>query len=79
MISEAARVELGGLRGPLTINVGHMTAAADGCKHVVHHALVTKHYGHLAPSHVADAIRAALPKFGPLPPDNVMDVRARKA
>lgn len=26
--------------------------------------MVTRHYGHLAPSHVADAIRAALPRFG---------------
>jgi integrase len=36
---------------------------------------VTKHYGHLAPSHVADAIRAALPKFGPIPAGNVTDLR----
>ena len=41
--------------------------------------MVMKHYGHLAPSHVADAIRAALPKFGGLPRDNVADVRSRKA
>jgi integrase len=40
--------------------------------------MVTKHYGHLAPSHVADAIRAALPKFGPTVSGNVTDVRARK-
>ena len=40
--------------------------------------MVTKHYGHLAPSHVADAIRAALPKFGPVPApaSNVTDLRA---
>ena len=41
--------------------------------------MVTKHYGHLAPSHVADAIRAALPKFGPTAQTNVTDMRARKA
>jgi integrase len=41
--------------------------------------MVTKHYGHLAPSHVADAIRAALPKFGPAPGGNVTDMRAHKA
>jgi integrase len=41
--------------------------------------MVTKHYGHLAPSHVADAIRAALPKFGGAPAHNVTDLRARKA
>ena len=37
--------------------------------------MVTKHYGHLAPSHVADAIRAALPKFGPVLGNNVTDLR----
>jgi hypothetical protein len=26
--------------------------------------MVEKHYGHLAPSYVADAIRAAVPRFG---------------
>ena len=41
--------------------------------------MVTKHYGHLAPSHVADAIRAALPKFGPTAQSNVQDLRAHKA
>ncbi|HEX8755300.1 MAG TPA: hypothetical protein VF745_03085 [Steroidobacteraceae bacterium] len=41
--------------------------------------MVAKHYGHLAPSHVADAIRAALPKFGPLAQSNMTDMRARKA
>src|SRR5262249_20058065 len=41
--------------------------------------MVTKHYGHLAPSHVADAIRAALPKFGSPAPHNVTDLRSRKA
>jgi len=34
-------------------NLGH----ADG-------RMVEKHYGHMAPSFVADAIRAAAPKFG---------------
>lgn len=28
--------------------------------------MVEKHYGHLAPSYIADAIRAAAPKFGPV-------------
>lgn len=40
--------------------------------------MVTRHYGHLAPSHVADAIRAALPKFGPAAAGNVTDMRAHK-
>lgn len=41
--------------------------------------MVTKHYGHLAPSHVADAIRAALPKFGPAGQHKVTDLRTHKA
>ncbi|HEX5461367.1 MAG TPA: site-specific integrase [Steroidobacteraceae bacterium] len=41
--------------------------------------MVTKHYGHLAPSHVADAIRAALPKFGIVVHDDVTSLRAHKA
>ncbi len=41
--------------------------------------MVEKHYGHLAPSHVADAIRAALPRFGPASQGNVTDLRAQKA
>ena len=41
--------------------------------------MVARHYGHLAPSHVADAIRAALPKFGGMAAHNVTDLRTRKA
>jgi integrase len=33
--------------------------------------MVEKHYGHLAPSYIADAIRAAAPKFGIKPDSNV--------
>lgn len=33
--------------------------------------MVEKHYAHLAPSHVADAIQAALPSFGSEPTTNV--------
>ncbi len=40
---------------------------------------VTRHYGHLPPSHVADAIRAALPKIGGATKRNVTDLRSRKA
>jgi hypothetical protein len=29
--------------------------------------MVKKHYGHLAPSHIADAIRAGAPRFGDTP------------
>src|SRR5262249_17371750 len=42
--------------GPLMVvarNLGHSDTR-----------MVEKHYGHLAPSYVADAIRAAAPKFG---------------
>lgn len=37
--------------------------------------MVEKHYGHLAPSYIADAIRAAAPKFGG-EPSNVSALRA---
>jgi integrase len=33
--------------------------------------MVEKHYGHLAPSYVADAIRAGAPRFGMVEPDNI--------
>jgi integrase len=38
--------------------------------------MVEKHYGHLAPSYVADAVRAHAPKFG-LKPDNVRPLKVR--
>jgi integrase len=34
--------------------------------------MVEKHYGHLAPSYVADAIRAAAPRFGIAPSSNTV-------
>lgn len=33
--------------------------------------MVERHYGHLAPSYVADAIRAAVPRYGPDDESNV--------
>ena len=36
--------------------------------------MVEKHYGHLAPSYIADAIRAAAPRFG-VEPSNVTALR----
>lgn len=33
--------------------------------------MVEKHYGHLAPSYVADAIRAGAPRFGTVPKGNI--------
>jgi integrase len=36
--------------------------------------MVEKHYGHLAPSYIADAIRAAAPKFGIEPDRNVVSL-----
>jgi integrase len=38
--------------------------------------MVEKHYGHLAPSYVADAIRAAAPKFGIKPERKVVSIAA---
>lgn len=37
--------------------------------------MVEKHYGHLAPSYVADAIRAGAPRFGAATPINVQSIR----
>jgi integrase len=45
-------------------NLGHSTTA-----------MVEKHYGHLAPSYIADAIRAAAPRFGYEEPDQVAPMR----
>ena len=39
--------------------------------------MVEKHYGHLAPSYIADAIRAGAPRFGFKTAKNVITVRAR--
>ena len=37
--------------------------------------MVERHYGHLAPSFVADAIRAAAPRFGMVESSNVESLR----
>ncbi len=36
--------------------------------------MVERHYGHLAPSYVADAIRAGAPRFGTVEPSNIASV-----
>ena len=36
--------------------------------------MVEQHYGHLAPCYVADAIRAAAPRFGFKPDDKVIAI-----
>jgi integrase len=41
--------------------------------------MVERHYGHLAPSYVADAIRAGAPRFGSGKPGKVAPLRARGA
>jgi integrase len=40
--------------------------------------MVERHYGHLAPSFIADAIRAAAPKFGIKPERKVVSLEARR-
>jgi integrase len=55
--------------GPLMVvarNLGHSDTR-----------MVERHYGHLAPSYVADAIRAAAPKFGIKPDRKVVSLGAR--
>jgi integrase len=47
-------------------NLGHSTTV-----------MVEKHYGHLAPSYIADAIRASAPRFGYREPDQVTPLRGR--
>ena len=37
-------------------------------------AMVEKHYGHLAKTYVADAIRAAAPRFGVVAEENVVAI-----
>jgi integrase len=37
--------------------------------------MVERHYGHLAPSYIADAIRAAAPRFGAVKPSNLTAIR----
>ena len=39
--------------------------------------MVERHYGHLAPSYIADAIRAAAPKFGIKPERKVVSIEGR--
>jgi integrase len=39
--------------------------------------MVERHYGHLAPSYIADAIRVAAPKFGIKPASKVVSIEAR--
>ena len=39
--------------------------------------MVEKHYGHLAPSYIIDAIRAGAPKFGFKPDKKLETLRAR--
>ncbi|MBZ4192732.1 MAG: site-specific integrase [Candidatus Contendobacter sp.] len=41
--------------------------------------MIEKHYGHLAPSYVAEAIRASAPRFGLEPPSNVVTLPVVKA
>jgi len=41
----------------------------------VNTAMIEKHYGHLAPSYVADAIRAGAPRYGIEPDDKVVGLK----
>jgi integrase len=55
--------------GPLMV-VGRNLGHADT-------RMVERHYGHLAPSYIADAIRAAAPKFGIKPDRKVASIEGR--
>jgi hypothetical protein len=41
--------------------------------------MVEKHYGHLAPSYVSDAVRAHAPRFGITASSNVKNLRGRES
>ena len=41
--------------------------------------MIEKYYGHLAPSYVADAIRAGAPRFEALEPDGVIPMAAGRS
>jgi integrase len=41
--------------------------------------MTERHYAHLLPSHVAQVIRAAMPRLGLLEPSTVVPVRSSKA
>jgi len=41
--------------------------------------MVERHYGHMSPSHVSDAIRAGAPRFGKVRASNVVGLRAKRA
>jgi hypothetical protein len=50
--------------------VSHGRHAADGGREELGHSdtrMVEKHYGHLAPSYVSEAVRKYAPKFGKVP------------
>jgi hypothetical protein len=40
--------------------------------------MVEKHYGHLAPSYIADAIRAGAPRFGTVASGPIVPVHSRR-
>jgi hypothetical protein len=40
--------------------------------------MVEKHYGHLAPSYVADTVRAAFGSLGIVTPSNVVPINDRR-
>jgi hypothetical protein len=60
-----------------TINIAESNFRHTQAKNLGHKdtRMVEKHYGHLAPSYVADAIRAGAPKFGIKPDTKVTVLR----
>ena len=60
-----------------TMNAMPLMVVARNLGHV-DTRMVEKHYGHLAPSYVADAVRAGAPKFG-FKPDRKVATLAGKA
>ena len=64
----ASHAVMGGMPLPVVAkNLGHVDTR-----------MVEKHYGHLAPSYVADAVRKHAPRFGIGEPSNVKTLRAKR-
>jgi integrase len=64
----ASHAVMGGMPLPVVArNLGHADTR-----------MVEKHYGHLAPSYVADAIRAAAPRFGISEPSNITPLEGKR-
>ena len=83
LIKEASRA--GRIDPPISFHVLRHTSASQAvmngvslmvvAKNLGHSdtRMVEKHYGHLAPSYIVEAIQTGAPRFGPMPEYNEVD------